>query len=555
MEWLTQLLTDGSIAHAVFIISLVTFIGLALGSLQFRGLSLGISGVLFIGILFGHFNVVIDHQILEFAREFGLILFVYTIGMQVGPGFFSSLKQQGLKLNLLAALVVLSGAVIAVGLHYLGGISPSVAVGLFSGATTNTPSLGSAMEALRSLPDISEEALKLPGQAYAIAYPFGILGILLTMFLARAVFKISLEKEHQDFSAERESQQPKLSNRNIEVTNPNLEGKTLHHLPGTKHLSVVISRVLRDGELNPAKARFALKLGDVLHVVGIDRDLEEFQSIVGIPSPQDLKTLVGPLITKRMLVTKKAVIGKRIKELNLEGRYNSTITRVSRAEVEFSSALNVRLMYGDTVLVVGRKEDLDGVAAELGNSAKQMNHPQVIPIFVGIALGVLVGTFPLHIEGLPAPFKLGLAGGPLLVAILLSRLGNFGSLVWHMPISANFMLRELGIVLFLSAVGLKAGHGFFHTLTEGDGLQWMLLASIITLAPLLLVAFIGRVFCKLNYMSLCGLLSGSMTDPPALAFANNVTKSDAPAISYATVYPLTMLLRIFCAQMIIILLS
>jgi putative transport protein len=555
MEWLTQLLTDDSIAHAVFIISLVTFLGLALGSLHFRGLSLGIAGVLFVGILFGHFNISIDRSILEFAREFGLILFVYTIGMQVGPGFFASLKQQGLKLNLLAALVVLSGAAIAIGIHYLGGLQPAVVVGLFSGSTTNTPSLGSAMEALRSLPGTTDETLKLPGQAYAVAYPFGIIGIILSMFLIRRIFKVNLDKEHADFTAERETHQPKLANYNIEVTNENLNGLTINQLPGTKHLSVVVSRILREGVLTAGQTNLSLRVGDILHVVGIPHDVQEFLSIVGKPSDMDLKTLPGPLLTRRMLVTKQGAIGKRIQELHFEERFNATITRVARSEVEFSSALNARLMFGDTVIVVGRKEDLERIEKELGNSAKQMTHPHVIPIFVGIALGILVGMFPIHIEGLPAPFKLGLAGGPLLVAILLSRLGSFGSLVWHMPISANFMLREVGIVLFLSAVGLKAGHGFVETLVAGDGLLWMFLASIITLVPLLLAAFIGRVFCKLNYMSLCGLLSGSMTDPPALAFANAATKSDAPSIAYATVYPLTMLLRIFCAQLIIILLS
>jgi putative transport protein len=555
MPWLSRLFTDDSVAHAVFLISLVTFLGLSLGSLKFRGFSLGIAGVLFVGIIFGHYKLTVDPRVLEFAREFGLILFVYTIGMQVGPGFFSSLKQQGLQLNLLAVLVVLSGATLALGTYYLGGLQPAVVVGLFSGSTTNTPSLGSAMEALRSLPGTTEETLKLPGQAYAIAYPFGIIGIFLSMVMTRYFFKIRIEKEQINFNAEQETQQPRLANFNIEVTNKKIQGLNPHRVPELQHLSVVISRVLRYGVLRPAEPGFSFHTGDVLHVVGVPGDVEKFCSFTGKFSDQDLKTMPGPLFTKRMLVTKSQVLGKRVDELQLEERFNTTITRIARGEVEFSSAMNIRLKFGDSVIVVGSKEDLNLTEQVLGNSAKQMNHPQVIPIFLGIALGIMLGTLPLQLDFLPAPFKLGLAGGPLLVAILLSRLGSFKSLVWHMPLSANFMLREVGIALFLSSVGLKAGEGFLETLTQGDGARWILYALVITLCPLLLVACVGRLFCKLNYMTLCGLLAGSMTDPPALAFANTSAQSDAPSIAYATVYPLTMLLRIFCAQILILILS
>ncbi|MDR2462767.1 MAG: putative transporter [Verrucomicrobiales bacterium] len=549
-----DLFTSNSVAHAIFVLSLVSALGLALGSFKFRWLSLGIAGVLFSGVLFAHFGVTIDPHIMEFGRELGLILFVYTIGMQVGPGIFSSLRNQGLTLNLFAVAIVTMGALIAVACHYFAGLSPAVVAGLFSGATTNTPSLGASLEALRGVPGISPDMMKLPGQGYAVAYPFGVIGIIIAMGLVKKFCKINIDREQALFIKEQAFDKPKLLKRNIEVTNSNLLSLPINKIPGARQLHVVVSRILRNGEVMTARPDLNLHAGDVLHVVGTESDLNEFEAIVGRQSARDLMTIAGPVMTRRMVITKCSVVGKRVQELNFEERHNVAITRISRAEVEFSSALNPRVQLGDTIIAVGKEADLNQVAGEIGNSAKQLNHPQIIPIFVGIALGIIIGTFPIYFPSLPAPFRLGLAGGPLIIAILLSRLGSFGSLIWHMPLSANFMLREIGIVLFLCCVGLKAGEGFVATIVNGDGLYWMLLAALITIVPLLVVGFVAKCWYRLNYMRVCGLLSGSMTDPPALAFANSFTGSDAPSIAYSTVYPLTMILRIFFGQLLVILL-
>jgi Predicted permease len=552
MDWLVQLIHGESIAHAVLVLSAVAALGLAIGSLKIKGIGLGIAGVLFSGLAIGHFGIRISPGVLEFAREFGLILFVYTIGIQVGPGFFASLRRQGLPLNLMAASIVVLGALIALGIAKLANVPMAAAVGLFSGATTNTPSLGAAQEAIRSLPDAAADASALPGLGYAVAYPFGIVGIILTMLLLRALFRVDLKKETASLLAASGTRASKLARLNILVTNSNIEGLRIDQLPMLESLGVVISRMHHDGRVDLAKPEDVVHVGDTLLAIGPAPKLEELRIILGVQSELDLHKAESNLVMRRVIVTKKAILGKTIGELNFLARHDVTVTRLTRAEVELSATPDQRLQFGDMLVIVGREEDIADAAKLLGNSLKQLNHTELIPVFVGIGLGVLVGSIPIAFPGIPAPVKLGLAGGPLIVAILLSRLGRVGPLLWYMPNNANFAIREIGIVLFLACVGLHSGEKFIDTLVNGDGVKWMLLASIITTAPLLLVGLFARVFLRTNYVSICGLLAGSMTDPPALAFANTVSGSDAPSISYATVYPLTMLLRVVCAQILVL---
>ncbi|WP_428939047.1 putative transporter [Fontivita pretiosa] len=558
MNWLIQLVTVESVAQAVVILCLVAGTGLALGSIRVFNVSLGIAGVLFSGLAAGDIlhraQIEINAQILEFAREFGLILFVYTIGVQVGPGFIASLRRQGLKLNLLAGAIVVAGAVLTVAIWYWGRVPLPAAVGLYAGATTNTPSLAAAQQALKDLSGTQPADLALPGMGYAVAYPFGIVGIILTMLLTRWIFRINPQAESEELARLLERDRPRLSSINLEVKNPNLDGLELVRIPTLAESGVVISRIMSGGRTFVPMRDTKVHLGDVLHAVGPRDKLEALRLIVGAESKVDVKQLPGNITARRILVTKPHVLGETVADLNLAQRFGVIVTRVARAEVELPPH-GTPLQFGDTVVVVGEEEAIKRVAAELGDSVKQLNHPQVIPIFIGIALGVVAGMWPLHLPGVPAAVRLGLAGGPLIVAILLSRLGNVGPIIWYMPASANFMLRELGIVLFLACVGIRSGGRFLETLTQGDGFYWMGLAAIITFAPLMLVAMVARIFYKVNYLTLCGLLAGSMTDPPALAFAGHMTGSDAPSVSYATVYPLVMLLRVLTAQVLVVLLA
>lgn len=552
MTWFKDLIHGESIAHVVFVLSLVATLGLAIGSLKIRGIGLGIAGVLFSGLLVGHLGITIPHEVLDFAREFGLILFVYTIGIQVGPGFFASLRKQGLPLNIMAGSIVLLGAIITVIISKFFGVTMAAAVGLFSGATTNTPSLGAAQEAIRSLPNVPEGSASLPGLGYAVAYPFGIVGIILTMLVIRAVFRVNIKEETADLLSKAGAKAAKLSKMNLLVTNANLDGRRLDQIPVFQSLHVVVSRIQHDGAVHIAKPDDIIHRGDTLLAVGPPTQLEELRIIVGEQSEVDLQAVESNLVVRRVIVTKKAILGRQIQELDFLEDNDVTVTRLTRAEVEISATPEQRIQFGDMLVIVGSEEAIGRVSKSLGNSVKQLNHTELIPVFVGIALGVLFGSIPVAFPGIPAPVKLGLAGGPLLVAIVLSRIGRIGPLLWYMPNNANFAIREIGIVLFLSCVGLHSGAKFMDTLVHGDGLKWMLLASVITVVPLLIVGLVARIVLKTNYVSICGLLAGSMTDPPALAFANTIAGSDAPSISYATVYPLTMLMRVVCAQLLVL---
>lgn len=541
------------------VFSLIAVFGLSLATIKFRGIGIGIAGVLFAGILVGHAGLRVEPEILEFVREFGLILFVFTIGLQLGPSFFASLRSAGIRLNALAAGIVVSGALVAAGYGWLTGMDPFSSVGLFSGATTNTPSLGAAQQTLGAIandPDsrITPDRSALPALAYAVGYPVGILGIIGTMLFLRGVFRIDPEKEAAEFQSKlREGIEP-LVRRNLAVENPNLDGLKIADLPGRREMRVMVSRIKRPDaeEVEVATEQTPIHVGDRILAIGTERQLEAFTLIVGRRSGADLMKAPGRVAFRRVVVTHPSVLGKTISELGLDSLYGVTITRVVRTDVEMPAMPELRLQFGDLLHVVGDEEHIAKAADVLGNSLRALNQTNFIPIFLGILLGVAAGMVPFTVPGLPVPLKLGLAGGPLVLAILLARIGKLGPLVWFMPATANTALREMGIVLFLASVGLKAGEKFLPTLLSSDGLIWLGGAIAITWIPLLAIGLFARLVLKMNFVTLCGLLAGSMTDPPALAFANSIAKSDSPSVAYATVYPLTMLLRIMAAQVMIL---
>lgn len=543
------------IAITVSLLSLVAVLGLALGHVRVRGVSLGIGGVLFGGIFVAHFmgqfGVKLDAHTLHFIQEFGLILFVYTIGIQVGPAFFASLRESGLKLNGFAMLIVGLSGVLVVLLHKLLDVPLPVILGVFSGAVTNTPSLGAGQQVLMELGDTGTDVM---GMAYAMAYPFGIIGILLSMWLMRVLFRVNVDEEAAAYDAQHSSQRGGLDSMNVKLTNPNLDGLTIHEIPDFEDHEVMFSRLKRDGELIVPKEDTVVKLGDVLHVVGRKSALRKMQLILGEEVSESTSTRGTVFRSVRAVVTNDQVFGKRLRQLNIETHYDVVISRLNRAGVELVPNGSMTLQFGDVVNLVGRQEDIQVVMAIVGNAEQKLQQVQMLPIFLGIGLGVLFGSIPLHVPGLPVALKLGLAGGPLVVALILARIGGIGKIYWFMPPSANLALREIGIVLFLAVVGLKAGGNFLDTLLSGDGVQWMGYGAIITLVPLLIVGVIARIWGKVNYLVLCGLLAGAMTDPPALAFANGIKENNgAAALSYATVYPLVMFSRIILPQVVAIL--
>ncbi|MCK6459752.1 MAG: putative transporter [Planctomycetes bacterium] len=539
------------VAHAILVLAAVAAAGLLLGTVKVRGIGLGTAGVLFAGILFGHLGQRIDHAILDFVKEFGLVLFVFTIGLQLGPGFVAALRRRGLRLNLLAAAVVVLGALATAAAAALFGIDRAASLGLLAGATTNTPSLGAAEQALATLPGPAGRNA-LPALAYAVAYPVGIAGIIGSMLVLRLVFRIDVAREAAEFEAEERRGVEPLERRSLLVENRNLDGLRIGEVPGRVEARVVISRIRHEGRADVERVTGAtvLRLGDTLLAIGTAKGLEQFARVVGRVVDADLLSSAGPLTSRRIVVTKSDALGKSIRETGLGQVHGVTATRVNRAGIEMTAGPDLRLQFGDVLDVVGQPDDIAKAAAALGNSMKALNETQFIPLFLGIALGVVAGVFPFAFPGLPVPVRLGLAGGPLILAILLSRIGHIGSLVWHMPASANLAFRELGITLFLACVGLKAGERFFETVFTLEGAVWLSAAVLVAMAPLVLVGAYARRVLRLDFVTLTGLLAGSTTDPPALAFAGSLAGSDAPSVAYATVYPLTMLLRILVAQIL-----
>lgn len=545
------------IAITICLLALVAVIGLWIGHWKIRGVGLGIGGVLFGGIIVAHFTnqygLKLDAHTMHFIQEFGLILFVYTIGIQVGPGFFASLRQSGMKLNALAALIVLLGAVSVVVLHKAADVPLDVILGIYSGAVTNTPSLGAGQQILSELgmTNITETM----GMAYAVAYPFGICGILLSMWLIRLFFKVKVDEEAAKFQKDSGQDKESLHSMNIKVTNPNLNGLRLIDVPGFDNKDVVCSRLKRDENVSVPSADTQIYLNDLLHLVGERNVLKKMKLVLGEEVDVPKHTLSGDLRSERIVVTNENVLGKRIKGLGIHQKYGVVIARLNRAGVELVPTAETTLQFGDVLHIVGRSEVIGNAIELIGNAQQKLQQVQMLPVFIGIGLGVLLGSVPISIPGFPVALKLGLAGGPLVVALILARIGSIGKLYWFMPPSANLALREIGIVLFLAIVGLKSGGNFVDTLVNGGGLEWMGYGALITFIPLMIVGIVARLYVKLNYLSLCGLLAGSMTDPPALAFANAIKEeSGAAALSYATVYPLVMFLRIISPQLLAILL-
>ena len=552
MNWLFQLHSTQPVAHAIGALAFVCLAGMAFGSVKVRGIGLGTAGVLFAGIVAGHFGKPVDKDTLEFVKEFGLILFVFTIGLQLGPGFFAALRREGLRLNAIAATVVLSGAALAVALGWLLKMDFAAVLGVLSGATTNTPSLGAAQQTLATMPGVSEGRLALPALAYAVTYPAAIAGIIGTLLVVKGVFRVDPAREAEAFRAEQRGNAEALENHTFIVENPNLAGVAIDSIPSRAETGVTVARHRRAGEsvARAAAGNTLLQPGDALSAVGTNAMLAQFQRVIGRRSEEDLRLAPGNVTYRRIVVTHKAVLGKTIGELALDSRCGAVVSRLTRADIELTATPGLRLQFGDMLQVVGDDASLQSAEKLLGNSVKELNETHFIPLFIGILLGIVVGTMPIAFPGLPQPVRLGLAGGPLIVALVLGRFGRIGRLVCHMPVNANLAFREFGIALFFAAVGLAAGPKFFASVFSSSGLVWLGAGVCVTILPLLLAGVLARGSLKMNFSVLSGLLAGSVTDPPALAFANNLAKSDAPTVAYATVYPLTTLLRILTAQVL-----
>ncbi|EFC2564612.1 putative transporter [Escherichia coli] len=545
------------IALTVSILALVAVVGLFIGNVKFRGIGLGIGGVLFGGIIVGHFvsqaGMTLSSDMLHVIQEFGLILFVYTIGIQVGPGFFASLRVSGLRLNLFAVLIVIIGGLVTAILHKLFDIPLPVVLGIFSGAVTNTPALGAGQQILRDL-GTPMEMVDQMGMSYAMAYPFGICGILFTMWMLRVIFRVNVETEAQQHESSRTNGGALIKTINIRVENPNLHDLAIKDVPILNGDKIICSRLKREETLKVPSPDTIIQLGDLLHLVGQPADLHNAQLVIGQEVDTSLSTKGTDLRVERVVVTNENVLGKRIRDLHFKERYDVVISRLNRAGVELVASGDISLQFGDILNLVGRPSAIDAVANVLGNAQQKLQQVQMLPVFIGIGLGVLLGSIPVFVPGFPAALKLGLAGGPLIMALILGRIGSIGKLYWFMPPSANLALRELGIVLFLSVVGLKSGGDFVNTLVNGEGLSWIGYGVLITAVPLITVGILARMLAKMNYLTMCGMLAGSMTDPPALAFANNLhPTSGAAALSYATVYPLVMFLRIITPQLLAVL--
>ena len=550
----SELLFGSSTAHTIFILAATIALGTLLGKIKIGGVSLGVTWILFVGIAFGHFGMGIDPQVLGFVKEFGLILFIYSVGMQVGPGFFSSLKQNGLKLNAMSIGVILIGILTTCLISVASGTSLITLTGVMAGAVTNTPALGSAQQTVLDTVGVNDPSIAL---GYAVAYPLGVIGLILALILLRKVFRVDPVQEDERLHKEHVIETHDPDRITVEITNPQLDGKHVYEVARLLNRNFVVSRVLKEGGTPIlADAQTVISLGDKVFFVSDPRDTEAVITFLGrqIEMPQEVwdeQSRETELVSRRILVTRSSINGKQLGALQLRKNFKVNVTRINRSGVDLIASPSLELLLGDRVTVVGAESAIAEVAGLLGNSQKRLAEPNIIPMFIGILLGVVVGMIPFHISGIPLPVKLGLAGGPLIVAILLSRFGARFHLVTYTTISASLMLREIGISLFLAAVGLSAGPEFVSTLTNG-GLMWVWYGFLITVIPILVVGLIGRWVFKFNYFALMGTLAGSMTNPIALSFVTSSSPNDIPAVSYSTVYPLTMFLRVVSAQILVL---
>lgn len=555
MEWINELLWGNGVAHSILIISAVVAAGIQLGKIKLFGISLGVTLVLFVGILLGHFGFHINPEILHFFKEFGLILFVFSVGMQVGPGFFSSFKKGGVTMNLLACGVVFLGVVTTIIIHFVTGLPISTMVGILSGAVTNTPGLGAAQQAYTDIFNKPDETIAL---GYAVAYPLGVVGIILSLLCIRYIFRVNLQKEQEKLIEEANKENHEAEAISLIVKNPAVFGHTIADISRLLlHREFVVSRVQYSDthKIEIADANTILHENDKIFVISTEQDAEAIRTFIGEEVDMDRKQWIpteSQLISCSIVVTKSELNGKRLGQLQLRRLHGVNVTRINRAGVDLVAGPQLALQIGDKLTVVGSEVAIAKVTEYMGNSAHRLNEPNLFTMFLGIALGILLGSIPFVFPGIPQPVKLGLAGGPLIVAILISRFGYKYKLITYTTLSANLMLREVGIALFLACVGLSAGEGFVDTIVNKGGFTWIGYGFIITVVPLLIIGFIGRYFCKINYFTLMGLLAGSTTDPPALAYANATAGNDSPAVGYATVYPLTMFLRVLSAQLLIL---
>ncbi len=551
MEFLQELLLPGntSLAATLVLLSFVIAVGIYLGKIRFWGVSLGVTFVLFVGILMGHFGYEIQPEVLKFVREFGLILFIFAIGLQVGPGFFSSFKKGGIRLNMLAVLGIMLNVGIVVAIYFINGkTSISALVGVMSGAVTNTPGLAAAQQAVGA--DL--EAVNTMSMGYAAAYPLGVLGIITSILLVKAIFRVKIDDEIEQLNKETEDNQLKPHLMSYEVTNKLIDGKTMVQLHDIIHCNFVVSRLMdKEGNIIIPKSTTEIHVGDKLYIVMSAQDEASFEAVLGHPiemGDQEWEAVApANVVSRRILITRSEYNGTALGSLRLHKGYNVNCTRVNRAGVDLLASPGLRLQMGDRITVVGDLNDIERLASKLGNSMKRLNQPNLVTIFRGIMFGIILGSINVGFG-----MKLGLAGGPLVVAILLSRFGYKVKLVTYTSSSASLMLRELGICLFLAAVGIGAGKGFAATVFNNTGMWWVIWGFIITFVPLMVVGIIARGVYKINFLTIMGMMSGGYTDPPALAYANNSTGSDAPAVAYSTVYPLTMFLRVVAAQALVL---
>lgn len=554
MDWFSQLLWGNSIAHSVMLLAFVIAVGVMLGKVKIGGVSLGMTMVLFVGITLSHFGFRMDHALLHFMKEFGLILFVYAVGLQVGPGFFSSFKKGGITLNLLAVGIVLLGVITTVVIYYITDIPMPTMVGILSGAVTNTPGLGAAQEAFMGVNGVPDTSIAL---GYAVAYPLGVIGIIGSIALVRVIFRINFEKETVQLEAENASKKDIADALSIEVQNPALFGRSIQHIFDLVDRKFVISRVMyKNGMEVIASSDIILNEGDRVFVITTPQNMEAISAFIGKKvnmTIDDWTKSDDSLKFRKILITKSEMNGKTLQQINLRNRFGVNVTRINRAGIDLVAQADLKLQVGDRVKVVGTEASIAEVEKILGNKIGRLNDPNLIQLFIGIFLGVLFGSIPFVFPGIPQPVKLGLAGGPLVVAILMSVFGIKFKLVTYTTVSANLMIREIGICLFLACVGLGAGENFVDTIVNGGGMTWVGIGVIITVLPLLIVGIIGRRFCKVNYFTLMGLMAGSTTDPPALSYATSTAGNDAPSVGYAAVYPLTMFLRVMSAQLLILL--
>lgn len=547
MNWLHELFFGNGVAHSILMMALVIASGILLAKIKIKGISLGVTWILFTGIAFSHFGMRVDADVIHIFKEFGLILFVYSIGMQVGPGFFSSFKKGGMQLNMLALGIVFTGVLTTYIIYLITGLPITTMVGIMSGAVTNTPGLGAAQQANMDITGMDNPDI---ATGYAVAYPLAVVGIILTVLAFKYLFRVNMAKEEEDANGT-EDHKSAARQLSLHMTNPALGGMKVGDIHDLIKRNFVISRIrLTDGTVKMVNADTVLHVGDDILVITSHAATPAITAFIGHETELDWQHSNPQLISRRILVTKPEVNGKHLSQLRLRS-FGVSITRVNRAGIDLVATPGLTLQMGDRVTVVGTANAISEVEKLLGNSLKRLNHPNIFTIFIGILLGVIVGSIPFVFPGIPQPVKLGLAGGPLIIAILISRFGYKFKMVTYTTMSANLMLREIGITLFLACVGLGAGETFVDTVVNG-GYKWVAYGVIITVVPLFIMGFIGRKMLKLNYFTLSGLLAGSMTDPPALAYANEMAGNDIPAVGYATVYPLTMFLRVLCAQLMIL---